>query len=431
MKAIYLFLCLNFIAFFAQGQGIAFFEGNYETALAKAKQEGKLLFVDFYATWCGPCKQMAQNEFPKKEVGDYFNKHFVAIQLDAEQSANREIVKRCKIKAYPTLAIFDGDGKILSIISGALDAAALLDMAKVATGEKLSFTEIYGKYRKSKGDLKLLQEVLMEAPSFVGTLEDDMEREKWIVRVTKLYQEYVKKKMGPDFINKEDYNIVLTFHENKGVPNDPIVEFINKHIDDYLKLGEGPAYFVMENNNQVIENLAHAGKIEYRKYLDRIKGDMGKAYTVADMGSKLPVYDRFRYLYDAEYELFYKKDADAYVNLMDEYFSAMDTTVINLEYGSAAQKVYQALGGNVSEQVRRKTIDWTLKALNGEMAIVERLNMLVLLGDIYRDMKNVEEARKCYNQAFMESLQVEQDMTKAMLQMHIQQRLGELELINN
>ena len=116
---------------------------------------------------------------------------------------------------------------------------------------------------------------------------------------------------------------------------------------------------------------------------------------------------------------------------MDEYFSAMDTTVINLEYGSAAQKVYQALGGNVSEQVRRKTIDWTLKALNGEMAIVERLNMLVLLGDIYRDMKNVEEARKCYNQAFMESLQVEQDMTKAMLQMHIQQRLGELELINN
>ena len=149
------------------------------------------------------------------------------------------------------------------------------------------------------------------------------------------------------------------------------------------------------------------------------------------MGSKLPVYDRFRYLYDAEYELFYKKDADAYVRLMDEYFSAMDTTVINLEYGSAAQKVYQALGGNVSEQVRRKTIDWTLKALNGEMAIVERLNMLVLLGDIYRDMKNVEEARKCYNQAFMESLQVEQDMTKAMLQMHIQQRLGDLELINN
>ena len=43
----------------------------------------------------------------------------------------------------------------------------------------------------------------------------------------------------------------------------------------------------------------------------------------------------------------------------------------------------------------------------------------------------MEEARKCYNQAFMESLQVEQDMTKAMLQMHIQQRLGELELINN
>lgn len=52
--------------------GIQFFEGSYAVALAKAKAENKLLFVDIYASWCGPCKRLKATTFRDPEVGAYF-----------------------------------------------------------------------------------------------------------------------------------------------------------------------------------------------------------------------------------------------------------------------------------------------------------------------------------------------------------------------
>lgn len=80
---------------------------SYAEALAKAKAEGKTVFMDFYTDWCGPCKLMMREVFPQKGVGDYMNSHFVSIKVNAEKGEGISLAKRYNIQAYPTFVIID------------------------------------------------------------------------------------------------------------------------------------------------------------------------------------------------------------------------------------------------------------------------------------------------------------------------------------
>ena len=58
-------------------QGIAFYDGTWDEILAKAKKEHKMIFLDAYTSWCGPCKMLVNQTFPQPEVGIFFNSNFV------------------------------------------------------------------------------------------------------------------------------------------------------------------------------------------------------------------------------------------------------------------------------------------------------------------------------------------------------------------
>ena len=73
MKNLLYTVLLSFIVLPAvQAQGIEFFHGTWAEALEKAKTEEKIIFVDAFASWCGPCKRMASQTFPDPEAGNYF-----------------------------------------------------------------------------------------------------------------------------------------------------------------------------------------------------------------------------------------------------------------------------------------------------------------------------------------------------------------------
>lgn len=412
----------------SSAQGIRFFEGTFDEARQKAAAENKLIFVDFYADWCQPCKMMEKQVFSDSIVGEYYNRKFVCLQINVEQEGNQKLVKQYKVTSMPTLAVLRADGKTISLNAGARDKEDFLKMGRIAAGDEMSFEKMYAQCKSGK-DYDLIRRTLEEAPAFVGSLEG-IEAQKWISRVNKLYKDYIADKMKSDtaLINAEDYQISHRFHNIE--KDDPLLEFINRHIDAYLaRLGTPPAAWVIEYNNKVMEDLAKAGQAEYRKYLDRINGDMKTAYNAFPQG-ETSIYERQKAYCDGLYILYHDKDAAKYIDHINRYLTALGTEATALDYGQAAQNMYYATQGKITEEQHLTAIDWNVKALQfKDIPLMDKINILTMIGDSHKALKDYKKAGEAYNQAYMESLQIEGKMTSMQIQMLIKQKLSALELL--
>ena len=100
MKRNSLFLLFLLFQAAVSAQGISFFHGSFDEAKAEAVKQHKLIFIDCFTTWCGPCAKMARDVFPTKEVGDFYNEHFICCKIDMEKGEGLKIAKDFGIKAY-------------------------------------------------------------------------------------------------------------------------------------------------------------------------------------------------------------------------------------------------------------------------------------------------------------------------------------------
>ena len=107
-------------------EGIQFFHGTWAEALEKAGQEDKLIFVDAYASWCGPCKRMAASVFPQAEVGEFFNENFVNVKFDMEKPESKDFREKHRVRAYPTLFFINAGNDVVHRAVGGKQAAGLI-----------------------------------------------------------------------------------------------------------------------------------------------------------------------------------------------------------------------------------------------------------------------------------------------------------------
>ena len=90
---------------------INFIENSWGEALKQAAAKKKYIFVDAYATWCGPCKMLKATTFKNKDVIAFYNSNFINVAMDMEKGQGPELAAQWGLRAYPTLIIFNASGK--------------------------------------------------------------------------------------------------------------------------------------------------------------------------------------------------------------------------------------------------------------------------------------------------------------------------------
>lgn len=140
-------LCLISIGLMAQGSdGIVFKKDDWSSILAQAKAEDKLIFVDAYTTWCGPCKKMDRDVFPQMEVGSFYNAMFINVKMDMEKGQGIKLARDYNVNAFPSFLFIDGDGKIMHRTAGFHDVNEFLALGNEAvdpSGRLSSFEKKY------------------------------------------------------------------------------------------------------------------------------------------------------------------------------------------------------------------------------------------------------------------------------------------------
>jgi len=111
---------------------ITFVETSWPQALKRAAAQNKYIFVDAYATWCGPCKMLKATTFKNDKAAAFYNQNFVNVALDMEKGNNPQLAQAWGMRAYPTLIIFDSKGKIVLNTVGFITAKDLIRFGEEA-----------------------------------------------------------------------------------------------------------------------------------------------------------------------------------------------------------------------------------------------------------------------------------------------------------
>ena len=161
MKKITTFIILlSLLTVCSTAQGIEFFEGTWSEALAKSKEESKPVFVDAYATWCGPCKRMSREVFTRQDVGDFYNTNFINLKIDMEGEKHLDFQQAYPVSAFPTLFYIDAGGEVIRKVKGAQSADNFIKLGKSILG-KMDYSKDYAaEYEKGNRDPEFMYQYI-------------------------------------------------------------------------------------------------------------------------------------------------------------------------------------------------------------------------------------------------------------------------------
>jgi thioredoxin-related protein len=200
-------------------QGIKFNYGKWEEVKAEAKAQNKLIFIDFGTVWCAPCRYMQQNIFPQKEVGDFYNKNFICVTVDAEKGEGIMLARKYKVGGFPTLIFADAEEKVIYRVDSFLNVAELIKQGEIALTPRDDYGELNAKYLKDELNKDELYRYLLIVKTKGNARQLNEVLEKYVV-------------LFPN-VSINTFNAVA---ENVRSPDSKAFNFVEQHRDEFGKV---------------------------------------------------------------------------------------------------------------------------------------------------------------------------------------------------
>lgn len=275
------------ITTFAQGKGVVWENKTFSQVLQSIQKSDKLIFMDCYAVWCGPCKHMANNVFTLKKAGNYFNKKFVNMKIDMEKGEGIDLKKRYNVSLFPTFLIIDRNGEEIGRIVGAKELDDFIVEVEKASNIENSSVFRLAKFKETKAShdafayLQLTKSAMRSdlVNEFFRNYYDELDErtqrspDLWpfIVYSLSLKDDWMFNKMIADKFFFDRYY-------GKATVDATLVETIREELKSYLK-GDNSL-----NENRVIE-VCNILKMLYEKPLDLLLIQVSTAVTQSDYES--------------------------------------------------------------------------------------------------------------------------------------------------
>jgi thiol-disulfide isomerase/thioredoxin len=218
---------------------------NFEASIEIAKQQKKVLLLDFSANWCPACLRLSHESFKTSEFVNT-SKKFILAKIDVDLEQNQNLLKKYNIKAFPSLVFINSDGnevaRILDYVPGNLLANKLIEINK---NSAFSITELE---KKSETGDKESQKKLTSY--YYNSLNFE--------KAAKLFEKYNLKTLEyfSSLVNLTDEN-----------PNQyPKLETLKSAVANYPE-----HYYSMDWRKQLAEELKKQGKENWKEPLMEAK----------------------------------------------------------------------------------------------------------------------------------------------------------------
>lgn len=155
-------ICLLLLINQVHAQRIDFIE-KFELENIIQKSDKPLILIDFYTTWCGPCKRMDREVFTDSTIVKQVNSNCISLKVNAEEGQGILLAKKYNVTSYPTYLFLNNQGVLVYRTVGYMSSyyfSQQIANAIIESKESITVLELDSLFKQKSHDLLFLKDYL-------------------------------------------------------------------------------------------------------------------------------------------------------------------------------------------------------------------------------------------------------------------------------